>query len=157
MSKKNSLKKGIISKDNGFIVQILYIIFYWAEKISLFRLIRIIGTKLNKNPNQKAFVNTYIFPEIWALGNVFFAGFISFQILKYCNSKWIACILLVYSVARTFEMLIYQINVLFFHRLNSTFRYTKPSNKTNQPEEYVIKSATRTVILLIFNMIFNLQ
>lgn len=151
---RNKLKKGIISKDNGFLVQFLYILFYWAERISIFYWIRVIGEKLNKNKDKKPFVKTYIFPEIWAVGNVMFAGIISFQLLKTYKIKWLAWILILYAVLRTFEMIIYQINVLFFHRLNTTFREIPTTNSTSgSNEEYRIKSATRTVLLLILNMV----
>ena len=61
-------------------------------------------------------------------------------------------------------MFVYQVNVLFFHRLNST--YMRKTNREEEKEknsskyqeqkgdtEYRIKSATRTVLMLILNMI----
>ena len=131
----------------------MFLAFYCAEKISVFHWIRVIGQKANKNKDKKPFVLTYIFPEIWAVGNLLFAGAVSLQLLKEFRIKWLAWILVSYSVIRTFEMIIYQINVLFFHRLNNDFFETPTSGSSlGERGEYKIKSATRTVLLLLINM-----
>ena len=79
------------------------------------------------------------------------------------TNKWILYVLIIYATERTLEMFVYQVNVLFFHRLINVFMEPKKKEQkkepeisatTSAPEEgYAIKSSTRMVILLIFNMI----
>ena len=56
-------------------------------------------------------------------------------------------------------MFVYQINVLFFHRLNQ-YMWIDENDETNvkaidskKVDSYVLKSATRTIIMLVLNMI----
>ena len=56
-------------------------------------------------------------------------------------------------------MFVYQINVLFFHRLNQymwvdvSSKKSIKANNSNKDDSYVLKSATRTIIMLVLNMI----
>lgn len=156
MKKKIRFKTELINRNNGFIVQTLHFIFYWLERVSLFHLIRWLAR--NK---KDAFVNSYMFSEIWTVANLLFAEFVSLNVIKTTNNKLLIYVLLAYSIFRVFEMLIYQINVLFFHRLNS--RYIEVINKSetnsniNNDNKHdnldgQILSATRLVILLIINV-----
>ena len=131
--------------------------FYYLERVSVFYWIRAIAKKrAEKKKSGKPFVMTYIFPEIWVVGNITFA-ILAHNLAIHTTCKWILYVLIAYSVERTLEMFSYQVNVLFFHRLNSIFieQKEKKSAKVKQAEseEYAIKSSTRTVIMLIFNMI----
>ena len=56
-------------------------------------------------------------------------------------------------------MFVYQINELFFHRLNQ-YMWIEENDKANnkvskskKDDSYVLKSATRTIIMLVLNMI----
>lgn len=148
MQRKIRFRIELINRQNGFIVQTLHFIFYWLERISLFHLVRWVFR--NK---KDSFVNSYMFSEIWAVGNLLFAGFISLNLIKYTNCTSLTYVLLVYSILRVLEMLVYQINVLFFHRLNSVYiEKIEQNNQIDKDDDYQLLSATRTVILLIINV-----
>lgn len=153
------LKDNLFGKDQGFIVQSCFVLFYILERISLFFWIRWIVGRHDKA--KESFVFSYIFPEIWVVGNMIIA-ILSRTIVQNTTTRWVLIILSLYAVERTFEMLVYQINVLFFHKLNNVFLEEKEQTKnennngTGQNKNgqgYQIKSATRTVILLIFNIV----
>ena len=65
---------------------------------------------------KKPFVKTYIFPEIWVAGNILFA-IIAERLAYVIDKKWFLVVLIIYAIERVFEMFVYQMNVLFFHRL----------------------------------------
>ena len=152
-------KEKAFSRENGFIVPLLFWIFHFLEKISVFYWVRKIDRFLfdhrkNKDDGRtKPFTSEYIFPEIWLVLNMLIA-IAARPLLVKTNSVVLAYILGIWSMLRVFELVVYQINVLFFHRLNGYYLGTKGSGKApEQTEEYAIKSATRTVIMLICNMI----
>lgn len=99
---------------------------------------------------------TYIFPEIWVIGNLIFAA-VSHYLVRHLECQWLIYLLIAYAIERTIEMFVYQVNVLFFHRLNPVFVAQKepvpPKGSRVVTEEYAIKSSARTVWMLIFNMI----
>ena len=107
-----------INKNDGFIVQVLYLIFFILERFSVFYWIRVLGKKLSRSGN-KPITETYIFPEIWVVFNITFAVIV-INLIKsnFALPKSITIVLFVYSFLRVIEMFVYQINVLFFHRLN---------------------------------------
>lgn len=111
-------------------------IFGILEKISVFSLIR----KLFKDSITKP----YEFVEKWVLGHFIFA-FITTLIVYYVSDKfiWVAYIIAIYGAFRVFEIIIYQINVMFFH----------PYRAEKIGEPYRIKSPTRMVVLLLHNYI----
>ena len=148
-----------INKDNGFIVQVLYLIFFVLERFSVFYWIRVLGKRFNKG-NSKPITETYIFPEIWVVFNITLAVIVINLIKsKLVFSKNVAIVLFAYSFLRVVEMFVYQINVLFFHRLNQ-YMWMDEKSKVNfktsndkKDDSYVLKSATRTIIMLVLNMI----
>lgn len=174
------VKSNIINKNDGFLVQLLFLLFRFLEKISVFYWLRKVAISKHEAKGKigKPFVMTYIFPELWAVGNCIFA-ITAIEIIKNTSTDWLMIVLLIYAIERIFEMLIYQINVLFFSSLTACYleetdeekyqrrqkekkqaQYIKLMNEnvvmapqTGVQEEYAIKSATRTVILLIFNML----
>ena len=74
------LKKGIIGRDDGFIVQSLFLIFYFLERVSIFYWIRKIAKiRAEKKKLGKPFVCSYIFPEIWVIANI---------ILQLVRKRW---------------------------------------------------------------------
>lgn len=164
-------KKELINQDNGFLVQLAFIVFYILERISVFYWLRVLGTYIHQkrypDSNSKPFVKSYIFPEIWVVGNIIFA-ILAVQITKLTHNTFLLWLFAIYSLERVLEMFVYQVNVLFFHRLNTLFLEPrkvkeKPQNKTEKKAEntntnseseiYMIKSSTRTVIMLILNMV----
>ncbi|WAM33046.1 hypothetical protein [Caldicellulosiruptor morganii] len=86
----------------------------------------------------------YFLVDAWVLGNLLFS-FLAVVATYYINScfKIIFWIILTYGVLRVFEIIVYQVNVLFFDRIRA--------KKNNQ--KYSIKSVTRTVILLLHNFV----
>lgn len=87
----------------------------------------------------KPFTAKHLFPEVWVLANILFSIIGCFVVGIKAN-EWICWIFCIYAILRTFELFVYQINVLLFDPIK--FRGDK----------YKVKSATRTVLLLICNM-----
>ena len=148
-----------INKNDGFIVQVLYLLFYILERFSVFYWVRVMGKKFSKS-NNKPITETYIFPEIWVVFNISFA-IIVINLIKNNSTfpKNAAIIIFAYSFLRVVEMFVYQINVLFFHRLNQ-YMWIVDNDETNvkasnskKEDSYVLKSATRTIIMLVLNMV----
>lgn len=156
-----------INKNDGFLVQTLYLIFYFLERMSVFYWIRQIGKKISKAKKpDKPFVDTYIFPEIWVVLNLTYAIVVKCVLDRLdtdcVNNTFIRVslyIIFIYSFLRVIEMFVYQINVLFFHRLNQymwieeNYETNGKSSDSNKDDPYVLKSATRTIIMLVLNMI----
>jgi hypothetical protein len=152
-------KRHLFSKEDGFIVPGLYWIFYVLERISVFYVVRKVNRyffehRKNKDDGRvKPFTSEYVFPELWLAGNMIFAA-VAPHILRASTFRAVALIIGIYSMLRVFEMLVYQINVLFFHRMNGYFHGSTQSGADQaKPAEYVIKSATRTVLMLVLNMV----
>jgi hypothetical protein len=121
------------SIDDGFLVDLSDWIFGTLEKMSIFNIVR----KLKHTTSYK-------FVDLWIIGNLIAA--ILSSILVYnltIKNKYLVCIILIYSILRVFEVIIYQINVLLFH----------PYRAKKEGEEYKIKSVTRMVIALLYNYI----
>ena len=153
------MSKKYISKDDGFIVPVFFWVFHFLEMVSVFYWVRRINRfffehRKNKNVGKvKPFTSEYIFPELWLCFNMLLAVAVSPLILKETGSAVAAWILMVYSMLRVLELVVYQINVLFFHRLNGYYLGGGNAAGSTKPAEYMIKSATRTVIMLVLNMI----
>lgn len=163
------IKKKICNSEDGFLVQTVFLLFYYLERLSLFYWVRFICTcihdKLKPDSDEKPFVMTYIFPEIWVVCNMTLAYSLG-HIAHKLNCNWLLILIIAYAIERVLEMFVYQVNVLFFHRLIPRFmeksegemkrEARKNANKkTPAPKEsqYYIKSATRTVLMLILNMV----
>jgi len=118
------------SKDT-FIVNLYEKIFNILGKVSIFYWLR----RITKN-------KSYFFVDAWVLGNLIFSV-LSVIITYYIDRRmrFLFWIILAYSIVRVFEILVYQLNVLFFDRIRA--------QKNNQ--DYSIRSATRMVILLLHN------
>lgn len=147
------LKPNLINKEDGFIVQTLYVIFYILERVSLFYLVRNIAKRISKS--ERPLVSTPLFPEMWAVSNTLLAVILVY-LIPVINCKWLLILFVVYAILRIMEMFVYQINVLLFHRLANVFQdineKASASESDSYTESYHIKSSTRTVILLLLNM-----
>lgn len=147
------LKPNLINKEDGFIVQTLYVIFYILERVSLFYLVRNFAKRISKS--ERPLVSTPLFPEMWAVSNTLLAVILVY-LIPVINCRWLLIVFVVYAILRIMEMFVYQINVLLFHRLANVFQdiNKKASASESEPstESYHIKSSTRTVILLLLNM-----
>ena len=152
------MNKKLFSKDDGFIVPLFFWVFHFLEMISVFYWVRKINRfffehRKNKNDGKgKPFTSEYIFPELWLCLNMVLAG-VSPLILRETGSVAVAWVLMAFSMLRVLELVVYQINVLFFHRLNGYYLGGGNAGGAAKPAEYMIKSATRTVIMLVLNMI----
>lgn len=148
------LKPNLISRQDGFIVQVLFVVFYVWGRISVFYLFRKIwcwiSNNKKKDDNEPPFVMTTAFPEIWAVGNLVLAVAMVY-LIPLLEARWLLIVIVVYAAMRIMEMLVYQINVLLFDRLKPVF-LDGWTDKIDQ-KNYHIKSSARTVILLIFNML----
>lgn len=120
-------------KNDGFIIEFWSIIFGILSKISIFSIVR----KMKKEM-------TYMFVEAWVLGNLV-VSIISTLVAYHLgiNSKKIMFFIIGYAVLRVFEVIVYQLNVLFFD----------PYRAEKRGEVYKIKSPTRIVILLLHNYV----
>lgn len=156
---KRLFRSDLISAKDGFIVQTMFIIFYILERVSIFYWIRAWGKHVDAKNGVKekgSFLAQPIFPEIWAVGNALLA-IMWVYVLPLIHCRWLIVIVGSYSIFRIFEMFVYQINVLLFHRMAPNFlahqspQVENPNNPIDQVN-YNIKSATRTVVLLIFNI-----
>lgn len=143
MGNRESKKVGV--KEDGLVLCMFYYIFYFAKKLSLFECIRGIAKALwlRNHAKQewewtKPFVFSYSFSDAWVLGNLLLS-ILGCILCSKCNGIVISWIFMIYAGLRIFEIFVYQVNVLLF----DSIRVGK---------KYEIKSATRSVLLLIINM-----
>lgn len=174
-----SIKRNAL--NDGFIVQFLFFLFDDLRYISLFQIIRCISDKVHikrgQNDLAHTFAHSYLFPEIWVV-IMLILEICGMQSVK--NSS-ISCLwLLILPFWRIIDIFVYQINVLLFdpiqdlmtknypgarlfHSKGNKYAFTaeqKSSPETDSAAKkisesdaaYKIKSASRTVILLIINM-----
>lgn len=121
--------------DNGFLVDSLSSIFSKLKMISVFNIIKIcFGDKIE---NIK-----YLFVELWVVGNLITSILFSVFLYNY-NYKAINYIILIYSALRVFEIIVYQINVVFFD----------PITKGGDGQPYFVKSIIRSLILIFINFL----
>lgn len=151
------LKDNIINKDQGFILPLCFLVFYILERVSVFYWIRQCAKGYYKGKSiEKPLLLSCVFPEIWVVGNIILAVIIK-EIINSPIDQWLIILFGIYAIERTFEMIIYQINVLFFHKLNKEFFEEPKGEHKKEPKEganeYKIKSVTRSIILLILNMV----
>ncbi len=158
MNKKTDFLKKI--QDDGIVLWGAYYLFDILREVSVFQQIRRLSAwrwkaKFKKEhpkatpleqasawEEKKPFTHCYIFPELWALSHILLA-FLGCLIMAKYECVVIKYCLLFYGIARMFELFVYQVNVLLFDPIKSRLkRHT-----------YRIKSATRTILLLICNII----
>ena len=148
--------KNNIAQD-GIILWGAYHLFDFLRQVSVFQQIRNISNWLwnrkfkkkfpkataeersNYWKDNRPFTASFLFPEIWVLLNIALA-IIGCLIVGKETPVWICWIFCVYAILRTLELFVYQINVLLFDPIKSG------------RAKYKIKSATRTVLLLICNI-----
>lgn len=150
------IKKSNIAQD-GIILWGAYHLFDILRQVSIFQQIRNISKWIwNRNYKKQfpkasteersiywkehcPFTARFLFPEIWVLINITLAIIGYFTVRKE-TAEWICWVFCIFAIFRTFELFVYQINVLLFD----------PIKKGRS--KYKIKSATRTVLLLICNI-----
>lgn len=145
--------------DKSFLVDFWSFIFYLLSKVSLFDLIRNIPINyIGEDRKSKSIFRSRLFVDIWVIINLILS-IISPIILYNIDFKYktITWIILIYSIARTFEIIIYQINVLLFHeyRIKKRKKQNKDNkeSKDNKKNKYEIYSVPRMVICLLQNYI----
>ncbi|NMA18070.1 MAG: hypothetical protein GX939_04870 [Clostridiaceae bacterium] len=117
------------SKDESFLVDLWEWIFRGLSYISVFYLVR----KITKN-------RTYRFVDFWVIGNLLFSLLSSILVFYlHENLTWVMIILSIYGALRVFEMIVYQINVVFFDPYRS--------------KNYKIKSTRRMILALFHNYV----
>lgn len=170
--------KSQFNRDEGFIVQLLFYGFYFLEKVTPYSLVKTFFNKrwLNKHKKQildeqecrklqSPLTRSYIMPELWAIGHfltaLLVAKLLENQLVPQPMVLWF---IIFFSMWRLFELFVYQVNVLFFHRLIPKMVVKKETDETrlwtlfdnsrsiDRSDAYTIKSSTRTVILLLINM-----
>lgn len=123
--------------QRSYIVEMWNRIFIILSYISLFYLIRK-GAKLFK------IKLSYRFVDSWVLFNFIFAISASVYVFYFGELvPIITKVLAIYGFARVFEVLVYQIDMIFFH----------PYRAYKSGKNYKVKSIRRTIILLIHNYI----
>jgi len=121
------------SKNDSFLVDMWECIFRVLSYISIFYIIRKVKRKI-----------TYRFVDFWVIGNFFFS--IISSILVFCLNAdllYLMIVLSVYGALRVFEVIVYQINVVFFD----------PYRAYKAKKEYKIKSIRRMILALFHNYI----
>lgn len=147
-----------VSLNDGIILWATYHFFDILRQVSVFQQIRNISKwvwerkfkrkhpKATKEEHDVAwqecrpFTFGYLFPEIWVMSNIIMALAGCIIVAQNLNECINVCFI-VYAFLRTFEIFVYQVNVLLFDPI-------KYGNV-----KYRIKSATRIVLLLICNII----
>lgn len=121
--------------SDGFIVSFWEKIFKVLSYISIFYYISLIRKRITTKSN-------YLFVEYWVIGNLICS--ICASLIAYnFPSNILAIALSAYGILRIFEIVVYQTNVMLF----DSYRALK------EGREYVIKSPTRLVILLLHNYV----
>lgn len=121
------------NEKDSFLVDMWECIFRILSYISIFFLIRKVKSKV-----------TYRFVDYWVIGNFLFSIFSSiFVFYLNANSVYVMIVLSVYGSLRVFEVIIYQINVVFFD----------PYRAHKAKKEYKIKSIRRMILALFHNYV----
>ena len=147
-------------KQNGFIVSVSGNIFNCLRQVSLFQQVRNITRctwmlrhkaevkgkldeeKLQLYKDTNHFTESYVFPELWVLGNII-CGIVVYALLANgLMPRSLGCFFVILAILRTFEIIVYHVNVLLFD----------PLKATSKNQVYAIKSATRMLLLLLCNM-----
>lgn len=146
-------------RNNGFILALTCWIFDVLRQVSLFQQVKNISkwiwTKhhririkdLSLDEQEKYFkkhkplTHTYLFPELWVIGNAIFGMIVYCLMACKMLPDFIGGVCVVLGCLRMFEILVYHINVMLFDPI------------INSQNNYAIKSATRMLILLLINML----
>lgn len=115
----------------SFIVNLWKVIFRFLRWISVFQILRHIFPKDTKN---------HRFVDWWVLSN-FILSFLSIFIVGYEYQKCLVWALIFWGSLRIFEILVYQVNVLFFDLFEST----------QELNEYALGGYRRIIILSLHN------
>ncbi len=145
-------------KDDGIILFALYYLFRFLNYLSFFGIIRLICDCLHRwafrlrNPIitkqeykimrswSNPFVYSSLFSEIWVIFNLILSIVTSLIIRNYSDQS-IGKILCFYAAWRSFDIFVYQVNVLLFDPIKVGIK------------QYRIKSATRMILMLFINFV----
>lgn len=120
-------------KNDSFIVDMWEVIFRVLSYISIFYVIRKIKNKV-----------TYRFVDLWVIGNFLFSILSSILIFYlHENLIYVMIALSIYGSLRVFEVIVYQINVVFFD----------PYRAYKAKKDYKIKSIRRMILALFHNYV----
>ncbi|WP_052947790.1 hypothetical protein [Aneurinibacillus tyrosinisolvens] len=116
-------------KEYSVVISFWKQVFQILRKISVFEYVK-------KVPHFQE--NPYRFVEYWVMGHTF-ASFLFFLFAQYVHilPKWTVVLFFAYGFLRVFEIIVYQVNVLFFDPYEN--------------QNYAVKSYRRMVILLLHN------
>lgn len=150
--------KSQVSIKDGLVLYTLYHLFDILRQVSCFQQIRNISNCIWKFQHRhelelcdeeqrkqlyqqtRPFTLSYLFPELWVVGNLFCGIIIYLCITNEIFPQWLKVVCAICAFLRTFEIFVYQVNVLLFDAIKSGY------------SSYQIKSATRMLCLLIINM-----
>lgn len=90
--------------------------------------------------SSQPFVTSYTFSDLWVIIHLIL-GLAACFIVAHSSLMWLRWLFVIYAVLRTFEIFVYQINVLLFDPIKV--------GRAN----YRIKSATRMILLLLCNIV----
>lgn len=121
------------NKNDSFLVDMWEFIFRVLSYISIFYVIRKIKNKM-----------TYRFVDFWVIGNFLFS-IISSILIFYLheNFLYVMIVLSIYGSLRVFEVIVYQVNVVFFD----------PYRAYKAELPYKIKSIRRMILALFHNYV----
>lgn len=144
-------------KDDGIVLFAFYHLFRLLNYISLFGIIRFLSDCFHRwafrlrNPQitkqeyksirswSNPFAYSSLFSEIWVILNLILSIVTSLIIKNYSGQSFIALILCSYAAWRSFDIFVYQVNVLLFDPITVGIK------------QYRIKSSTRMILMLFIN------
>ena len=132
--KKDKEPKVTIAKD-GPILWLSYNVFNALRQVSLFQQVRNVARWCGRT----SFTSGYLFPELWVIGHLILGSLACWIVSAGC-ATWLGWVFCIYAMLRSFEIFVYQFNVLLFDPIRSG------------RAKYKIKSSTRMVLLLICNI-----
>jgi hypothetical protein len=116
-----------------------FIVGFWARVFSVIRWVSLFHPIYKSLPKR---MQTYGFVDAWVIGNSVLSV-IALLVAEVCPKSFWAYMLVIYGILRIFEVVTYQVNVVFF----DAFR------KPTVDESYQLRGYRRILILSIHNYI----
>jgi hypothetical protein len=127
---------------SGFIVDFWASIFRVLRLLSVFGLVRALAGLLGDDSAVRRTITSHAFVDAWALSHLVLAAFAAVVAPQSAGSAVLVSLAL-YGLLRTFELVVFQINLLLFDEHRSA----------RAGRQYTIKSYRRTVVLLLQNFV----
>ncbi|MCZ1264076.1 hypothetical protein PTQ21_02150 [Paenibacillus marchantiae] len=137
------------SKSTRNIVYWYAKLFEWLTWISVFRGVTCIISKKSKYFEKREYRIRFI--EYWVFLHLVLSVISFILVYLWGEQTWLVYILSAYGALRTFEIMIYQVNVLLFDQYRHEMR-RKQNSESDTEKEYEVEGYLRMIILLIHNV-----